>query len=204
MGDKPTLLPSSDYVPDPDTPNVSRCIVTFRLSQRMGEVEEVDLKKGIEWFVRVANADLVVIDITDGEPMWLHRVLHSFDSYGLPAHIVGAPSQETIKALKAARARGAEFVAERLGFPPLQVANGTPVGLTVVNGDVRFDLEVDGDWHTFRISREALEDLEGVTGDFDRLATFERHQQRIVDVARRMVNAGVRAPEILIRTEFFG
>lgn len=79
-----------------------------------------------------------------------------------------------------------------------------PVALVVVDGDLRFDLEVGGQWYTFRISREALEDLDGITGDFDSEAVFWKHEARICAVARKLVGTGVAAPEILIRTEFFG
>lgn len=81
---------------------------------------------------------------------------------------------------------------------------GSPIAVVIVNGDIRFDLEVAGKWHTFILSREALDDLERATGDFDRQAAFLKHQERIVSVAARVVMGGAVGQEIVLSTALFG
>jgi len=78
-----------------------------------------------------------------------------------------------------------------------------PIAITVIDGDVRFDVEIGGQWQTFRVTREALEDLDGIAGNFDRITVFIKHQERIVEVAKRMIDIGVENDEIIIKTEFF-
>lgn len=80
-----------------------------------------------------------------------------------------------------------------------------PVGVTVFDGDFRFEIEVTaGKWQTFRVSEEALSDLEGATGEFDRLKAFENHKPRIILLAMKMIASGIAAPEIILPTKYFG
>ena len=79
-----------------------------------------------------------------------------------------------------------------------------PVGVRVDLMDVKFDLYSEGNWHTFRVSNDALLALDRYEArDIDRLVVFRRHKDRILNVAHTLVDMGLRSPEILIKREFF-
>ena len=115
MDDQTKLLPHSHCVADPDHPKTEQHIITYRLSDQMTATEEEDLKVGINSWTRVP-VDLILIDITAGEPAWLERVLKCYIGFGSPLHFIGSPSKGAMEAMKAARSSNAEFRAKRLGY----------------------------------------------------------------------------------------
>ena len=116
MDDKTKLLAHSDSVPDPDNPRTELHVITYKLSDRMGTTEERDLNVGIDWYTREVCPDLILIDITAGEPAWLEKVLRSYNGFGSPLHFIGTSSEGAMEAMKGARSSNAEFLAKRLGY----------------------------------------------------------------------------------------
>jgi hypothetical protein len=78
-----------------------------------------------------------------------------------------------------------------------------PFNVVVVSGDVRFDLNIDGQRHTFRIDENALADLNESDYGFDRAEVFWKFEYRIVAVARKLIAAGVRETTIPIGPMMF-
>lgn len=68
---------------------------------------------------------------------------------------------------------------------------------------VLFTLVIDDVQHTFKITEDALADLEESGYDFDRLLAFKKHEMRITNVAQKLVTAGVQKSEILLTPELF-
>lgn len=71
-----------------------------------------------------------------------------------------------------------------------------PFNVVVVSGDVRFDLSIDDQRHTFRVDENSLADLNESDYSFDRADVFWKFEERIVSVARKLIAAGVRGNEI--------
>lgn len=67
-------------------------------------------------------------------------------------------------------------------------------------GGVKFRLWVGEKKYSFTVSEEALADLIGVRERFDLIGTYNTHQDRIHDVAEKLVRARVDGNPIVITT----
>lgn len=88
-------------------------------------------------------------------------------------------------------------------------SSNQPVGVIEAPAhSVRFDLPVGDKWQTFRVEREALEDvahIEDVTKDGnDPVSVFNAHQAQFVEIARRLIAVGASGDEVLIHHKLLG